>query len=181
MGSSELNGTGSASGRSTGKPAPERGHRGKKRGKGKGGHAGKVRQEHSAGFILFRETPEGGRRFLLLDYGRHWDYAKGHLEAGETPWRAAVRELREETGIKQVDRVGRFQRDMDYGFFSPKKGRVRKVVTFFLGRTRQEDVKVSDEHRGFAWLGYEEAMERLTFANARDMLRAAVESMAAPA
>jgi 8-oxo-dGTP pyrophosphatase MutT (NUDIX family) len=146
---------------------------------GKVGKKGKgaVRHEHSAGFILFRETPEGGRKFLLLDYGRHWDYAKGHLEKGESPWRAAVRELREETGIKQVDRVGRFQRDMSYSFFSPRKGYVIKVVTFFLGRTRQEDIKVSDEHEGFAWLSYEDAMERLTFDNARDMLRAAVTSM----
>jgi 8-oxo-dGTP pyrophosphatase MutT (NUDIX family) len=126
---------------------------------------------------LFKELPEGGRQFLLLDYGRHWDYAKGHLEEGETAWRAAVRELREETGIKQVDRVGKFQRDMSYSFFSPKKGHIVKVVTYFLGKTRQTDVKVSEEHEGFAWLSYEEAMERLTFDNAREMLRAAVESM----
>src|SRR6185437_12923385 len=72
--------------------------------------------EHSAGFILFRQTP-GGPVFLLLDYGKHWDYAKGHLEEGESPWQAAVRELREETGIRQVDRVTKFQQDMRYNFF----------------------------------------------------------------
>ena len=154
----------------------KRGGRKQGRGKGKPG-LGKVQAEHSAGFILFRDTPEGGRQFLLLDYGRHWDYAKGHLEEGETAWRAAVRELREETGIKQVDRVGKFQRDMHYSFFSPKKGHIIKVVTFFLGKTRQSDVEVSHEHEGFAWLSFEDAMERLTFENAREMLRAAVESM----
>lgn len=142
----------------------------------KGGSKGKVRHEHSAGFILFRET-EAGRVFLLLDYGRHWDYAKGHLEEGENAWKAAVRELREETGIRQVDRVNRFQREMEYWFYSPKKGRVHKTVTFFLAKTRTEKVTISDEHRGYAWLGYEEALERLTFANAREMLRAAEESM----
>ena len=59
----------------------------------------------------------------------------------------------------------------------PKKGHVIKVVTFFLGRTRQQEIEVSDEHEGFAWLSFEDAMERLTFDNAREMLRAAVSSM----
>jgi 8-oxo-dGTP pyrophosphatase MutT (NUDIX family) len=137
---------------------------------------GKVRREFSAGFILFRDTP-GGPVFLLLDYGKHWDYAKGHLEEGETAWQAAVRELREETGIRQVDRVTRFERDMHYFFFSPKKGQVHKTVTYFLGRTRVEEVALSDEHSGYAWLGYDEAMGRLTYENAREMLRAAHEAL----
>ena len=137
----------------------------------------KVRREFSAGFVLFRRTPEGPR-FLLLDYGKHWDYAKGHLEKGETAWQAAVRELREETAIRQVDRVGRFRRAMHYAFHSKKKGDVAKTVTYFLGRTRQETVKLSDEHEGYAWLAYEEALDRLTYKNAREMLTAAWEALA---
>ncbi|MCL2647832.1 MAG: bis(5'-nucleosyl)-tetraphosphatase [Phycisphaerales bacterium] len=136
----------------------------------------KVRHEHSAGFILFRMTA-GGPVFLLLDYGRHWDYPKGHLEKGETAWLAAVRELQEETGIRQVDRVGKFQQQMHYSFYSPKKGRISKTVTYFLGKTRQETVVISDEHFGHAWLGYEDAMERLTYDNAREILRAAHDAM----
>jgi len=148
-----------------------------KKAKGSEKSKSRGRQEFSAGFILFRKTPEGPL-FLLLDYGKHWDYAKGHLEEGETAWQAAVRELREETGIRQVDRVGRFERDMHYVFRSPKKGLVHKTVTYFLGRTREETVKLSDEHEGSAWLPLEEALERLTFDNAREILRAAAESMA---
>jgi bis(5'-nucleosidyl)-tetraphosphatase len=131
----------------------------------------RVRREFSAGFVLFRQTAHGPR-FLLLDYGKHWDYPKGHLEKEESVWQAAVRELREETGIRQVDRVGSFRRDMRYAFDSPKKGHVVKTVTYFLGRTRAEAVKLSDEHEGYAWLPYEEALARLTYKNARDMLTA---------
>jgi bis(5'-nucleosidyl)-tetraphosphatase len=136
----------------------------------------KVRREFSAGFGLFRRTPEGPV-FLLLDYGNHWDYPKGHLEDGETAWRAAVRELREETGIQHVDRVGRFERKMHYVFHSSKKGAVAKTVTYFLGQTRTQAVKVSQEHEGFAWLGYDEALKRLTFENAREILAAAWETL----
>jgi 8-oxo-dGTP pyrophosphatase MutT (NUDIX family) len=134
------------------------------------------RREFSAGFLLFRDTPEGPL-YLLLDYGKHWDYAKGHLEEGETAWQAAVRELREETGIRQVDRVTRFERDMHYAFFSPKKGRVVKTVTYFLGRTKTEKVDISDEHSSYAWLPFDEAMQRLTYENAREMLAAAHEAL----
>jgi bis(5'-nucleosidyl)-tetraphosphatase len=160
----------------------EKGKLGGARGRDWGGKKGRVKvlaglpREFSAGFILFRETA-GGVVFLLLDYGRHWDYPKGHLEAGETAWQAAVRELREETGIRQVDRITRFEREMQYAFFT-SKGRVMKTVTYFLGKTRGEDVTVSEEHKGHAWLGYEEAMERLTYENAREMLRAAHEALA---
>jgi 8-oxo-dGTP pyrophosphatase MutT (NUDIX family) len=136
----------------------------------------KVRREFSAGFVIFRQTPEGPV-FLLLDYGKHWDYPKGHLEAGETAWRAAVRELREETGIKHVDRIGRFQRNMHYLFHSKKKGLVSKTVTYFLGQTRTSAVTVSEEHEGFLWLPYEQALARLTFDNAKQILSAAWKTM----
>jgi 8-oxo-dGTP pyrophosphatase MutT (NUDIX family) len=136
----------------------------------------KARREFSAGFILFRDS-DAGPLYLLLDYGRHWDYPKGHLEQGETAWQAAVRELREETGIRQVDRVGRFERDMHYMFRSPKKGLITKTVTYFLGRTNAEKITLSDEHSGHAWLPFEEAMTRLTYDNAREVLQAAHDSM----
>jgi 8-oxo-dGTP pyrophosphatase MutT (NUDIX family) len=132
----------------------------------------KVRREFSAGFVIFRQT-DSGPRFLLLDYGKHWDYPKGHLEKGETAWDAAVRELEEETGIRRVERVGGFKEEMHYLFRSKKRGLVSKRVTFFLGRTETKKVALSDEHEGYAWMAYREALDRLTYPNARRMLRAA--------
>lgn len=141
--------------------------------------ASKVRREYSAGFLLFRDTPEG-RLWLLLDYGRHWDYPKGHLKKDETAWRAAVRELAEETGIKKIDRIGKFQKNMHYDFHSPKKGAITKTVTYFIAQTTTAKVTISDEHTGYAWLPYEQAMTRLTFDNARTLLKAAHLYLAAP-
>lgn len=139
----------------------------------------RANHEFSAGFLVFRDTPDG-RLWLLLDYGKHWDYPKGHLEEGETAWQAAVRELREETGIRRIDRVTRYERQMHYGFVSSKKGRVIKTVTYFIGRTATEQVVVSDEHTGHAWLPFEQAMERLTYDNARELLAAAEEALNRP-
>ena len=141
------------------------------------------RHERSAGFILFRVDPEapGGRVYLLLDYGRHWDYVKGHVEAGEDDRAAAVRELREETGIDAPRVVDGFEHLVEYYFRSGKHGLIHKVVVFFVGETTATDVVLSDEHVGAAFLPFDDAMRRLTYATARDLLKNAHEFLDAAA
>jgi bis(5'-nucleosidyl)-tetraphosphatase len=133
------------------------------------------RQERSAGFVIFRDDPSlpGGRSFLLLDYGRHWDYAKGHVEAGEDDLAAARRELREETGITQVQIVEGFAHEIEYYFRKGKAGLVHKTVVFFLARTESPTILLSHEHVGYAYLDYESAVSRLTYGSAREVIRKA--------
>ena len=59
-----------------------------------------MRYEISAGVILFRHQPQ--RAYLILNYGSHWDFPKGHIEPGEDPAATARRELHEETGIQHI-------------------------------------------------------------------------------
>src|SRR5688500_6419927 len=106
---------------------------------------GRARSERSAGVILFRES-QAGRRFLLQDYGRYWDYPKGHVEKGEDDRTAALRELAEETGINDTRLVKGFEREIAYFFRHPARGLVRKTVIFFLARTESEAVKLRHEH-----------------------------------
>ncbi len=139
----------------------------------------KATRERSAGVIVYRDVrdPAGRPRrlFLLLDYGRHWDYPKGHLEKGEDDLSAARRELREETGIDAARFSEGFSHQIDYFFHSRRKGPVRKEVIFFAARTEQEAVRLSEEHVGYAWLDRDAALERLTFENARKVLSAAAD------
>ena len=59
--------------------------------------------EVSAGGIVFRHPPEQLARFLLIrDSYDNWGFPKGHLEDGETPAVAALRETREETGLEHL-------------------------------------------------------------------------------
>src|SRR5690606_31220098 len=97
------------------------------------------------------------------------------LEPDEDDHTAAVRELREETGIDDVVPAEGFQREIVYHFHSSRKGPVRKEVVFFTGRTRQDLVKLSHEHVGYAWLDREAALKQLTFDNARNVLQAAAD------
>jgi DNA polymerase len=134
-----------------------------------------VRQERSAGFIVYVEpdAEHKDRLYLLLDYGKHWDYAKGHVEKGEDDLAAALRELEEETGIDDAEPLTGFSHEMEYFFRHPKRGLIKKTVAYFIARARDVHVEVSDEHVGYAWLPLDQARKRVTYANARKVLEAA--------
>lgn len=134
-----------------------------------------ARAERSAGFLIVhrRHATPDDLRFLLLNYGRHWDFAKGHVHKGESDFDAAVRELREETGITEITPVPDFQQEITYFFRSGRHGLIRKTVVFFLAEVTKPDVILSEEHVGFELLPYEQALKRATFAAAKELLRAA--------
>jgi 8-oxo-dGTP pyrophosphatase MutT (NUDIX family) len=129
--------------------------------------------ERSAGFVIYHDDGDGDLTYLLLDYGQHWDYPKGHVEPGESDLDAALRELREETAISDAVIVDSFAREIGYFFRHKKRGMVQKTVVFFLASTPTRVVRLSSEHSGHEFLAFEHAMERLTFANARQLLREA--------
>jgi 8-oxo-dGTP pyrophosphatase MutT (NUDIX family) len=131
--------------------------------------------ERSAGVVVFREDPHvpGGRSFLLLDYGRFWDYPKGHVEKGEDDESAALRELAEETGIRDARLVDGFRESMTYFFRDARRGLIRKQVIFFLARTQRKRAKISHEHSGYAFLPFDQALDRLTYPSAKAILRQA--------
>jgi len=128
-------------------------------------------RETSAGVILRRYTSRC--EYLLLDYGTHWDFPKGHIESGEEPQTTAKRELEEETGIHDAQFIPGFTHSMRYFYRKAGEG-MTKVVIYFLAETSSGQVTLSHEHSGYAWLPYEDAMKRLTFQNARDLLAKAV-------
>jgi bis(5'-nucleosidyl)-tetraphosphatase len=131
-----------------------------------------ARQERSAGFVIFHRVATE-IEFLLLDYGRHWDFPKGHVEKGEEDLTAALRELREETGIADPKVIEGFQQETIYFFRHPKRGLIRKTVLFFLAETSARNITLSHEHTGFAFLPYQQARAKLTFPTARLLLDAA--------
>lgn len=137
---------------------------------------GKIVEEFSAGIVVFRHHDEK-RRYLLLHYpGGHFDFPKGHLEAGETEEQAAIRELEEETGINKVTLIDGFIEKITY-FFKRRGQLIHKTVTFFLGQTKDSEIQLSHEHKGYLWLDYSAALSKITFENAREILRRAEQFM----
>ncbi len=135
-----------------------------------------MHKERSAGFLLFRTASStGARKYLILNYGRHWDLPKGHVEAGESDAAAALRELEEETGIRDVRVIPGFQEEISYRYTHPRRGLSDKTVVFFLACTEEKNATLSHEHVGFEWLTADKATGRLTYANVRKLLRSAEE------
>ena len=132
--------------------------------------------EISAGVILFRSVPQ--REYLILDYGSHWDFSKGHIEPGEDPATTARRELAEETGIQDPRFIPGYEERMSYAY--RRAGELmRKVVVYFLAETAGAEVVLSHEHCGYVWASYDEALSRLTFPTAKDLLAKAQQFLEA--
>ena len=142
-----------------------------------------ARNERSAGLIAYTAPARSGAtpEYLLLDYGRHWDFPKGHVDPGETDLAAALRELREETGIagSDVRVVPGFQHEITYFFRGRRKGLVHKTVVFFLAEVTTRAVRLSHEHVASEFLPFDDAVRRVTYANAKQVLRLAHDHLTA--
>lgn len=137
-----------------------------------------MRRERSAGAIVFRK--EGSKiHYLLLHYeSGHWDFPKGRVEKGEDGKETVKREIREETGIEDIEFLPAFKEEIKYFYRKSyqkekKPPLVLKEVIFYLVKTPQKRVKISFEHLGFEWLQYKRAIEKITYKNAKEVLKKA--------
>ena len=126
-------------------------------------------KERSAGAVIFSKDTQ--RKYLLLHYSEgHWDFPKGHIEKGESEEQTALREIKEETGITGITFIGGFKENLHY-FYTFNKAPIFKSVVFYLAQADKADVILSFEHIGFVWLPYKEALIRLTYKNAKEILK----------
>jgi len=127
--------------------------------------------EKSAGAIVFRRNKE--IKYLLIQYGwGHWEFPRGLIEKGESLKDTARREIKEEVGIEEIRFISGFKEWIKF-FFKLKGKNIMKIATFLLAETKTEKVKLSYEHKDYAWLDYQGALNRLTFENSKKVLRQA--------
>lgn len=135
----------------------------------------RAQRETSAGGVVFR-LQEGTPLFLLIrDSYSNWGFPKGHLESGERAEDAALREVREETGLQEV--TLRATLDTIDWYFRFRGRLIHKVCHFYLMQT-PETVTEPQQAEGITacqWFAYDVAESSVSYANARHVLRRARE------
>jgi len=116
----------------------------------------------SAGGIV---TNQQGMVLVVDQNGSSWSLPKGHVDPGEEPLQAAIREIREESGITDLQFLsslgayGRYKIGQNTGEDSQEW----KVLLFFLFKTRQNELKPQDPHNPQArWVNPDEVEALLT-------------------
>jgi len=124
----------------------------------------KTEHHRSAGGLVV-----DGSRILLISTqsGRRWQLPKGHIEEGETAEQAAVREVREETGV--TGKVVAPLPPVEYWYFEKGQRRVHKKVDYYLLAYLSGDNADFDAHEvsGADWFSWDEGLSRLSFGNER--------------
>jgi 8-oxo-dGTP pyrophosphatase MutT (NUDIX family) len=141
-------------------------------------------KEVSAGVIIYRRTKEGPKFLLLYHGGRYWNFPKGKIEktekGEETAFKAALREVHEETGIAARElKFGDWFKAYDrFIFQSRDKKKVFKTVIYYLAETSKEEIKITpDKHYGYGWFLYKDALRMLIHKNLRANLKRAYETI----
>ena len=94
---------------------------------------------------------------------------RGCIEANETAWQTALREVTEETGLRLAEL---WSGDFCEQFYEADKDRITMLPVFIGVVPPDAEVVLNAEHDGYKWLGYEEADRLLAFPGQRKMLAA---------
>jgi bis(5'-nucleosidyl)-tetraphosphatase len=119
------------------------------------------KQIRAAGAVVFRRTPNGIKLLVLRAYN-NWDFPKGLVEHGEDQLSAAKREVKEETGLTEVEYPfgDEFRETVPYA--------ANKIARYYLAETDEHDIELPistklgrPEHHEFRWIGLDEAEDLL--------------------
>jgi 8-oxo-dGTP pyrophosphatase MutT (NUDIX family) len=123
---------------------------------------------------VFLVDPEPGAWGVLALQRAHgtrcptaWETVHGRIETGEAPEEAAVREVREETGLN----VRRLYNVIVQPFYLHALATVQLAVVFAAFVSRSDSVVLGEEHIRHEWLSPEEALERFVWPRERSALR----------
>ena len=136
-----------------------------------------MQHERSCGGVVF--TRQNGTVYYVIirHLGGHCGFPKGHMELGETQRQTALREIREEVGL-DCTLIDGFCAEEWYPL--PNKPGTRKQVVYFLAQYADQKLCAQPQEIADVYLlPYEQALGKLTFAEAKRILTKADDFLAA--
>lgn len=134
-----------------------------------------LRGNQSYGIIVFRRFPRSTKYLIIKHSKGHWSFPKGHPNKNEKKIRTALRELREETGIKKPELIVKKILIDEHYYFVDKYGiKNLKKVGYFIGETVTKKVTIDyKEIVNFKWSTFNKALKQITFQESRNSLKKA--------
>jgi dATP pyrophosphohydrolase len=96
-----------------------------------------------------------------------WCQIAGAIEAGETAWQAALREVNEETGLRPV---ALYSADICEQFYEADRNAISLLPVFVGFAHPGDDIRLNAEHDEFRWVAFDEALRMVPFAGQRNVL-----------
>ncbi len=125
--------------------------------------------------MVFKENEN---MFLLLERAEtkgDYSFAKGHIEKGETPKETAMREVEEETGIKEIELLNLPLIHEEYEIVRGGERRL-KMNDYFVGFIKNKEVKIEEnEIQSYKWVSYDEALRLFKHDWRKQVLKTAQE------
>lgn len=128
--------------------------------------------EQSIGAVIRHQSQEDLQtsEFLLLKNRRgFWGFPQGHKEKGESEIQTLIREVFEETGIRDLE-IQSYIGDIRYSYFKGDGMKSEKEVRFYFAVTPTKQVRISNEHADFRWVTLPDALNMIDHAKLKQIL-----------
>ncbi len=112
------------------------------------------------------------QKVLMLNNEGEWVFPKGHVEKNETELEAAIRELKEESGIevKESDSLGKID-EFKFYFDGEKAVKVIKVFLFKVNNFGKININKEEGFIDGQWVDAKQSIDQLTHDDAREALK----------
>lgn len=97
-----------------------------------------------------------------------WCQIAGSIEEGETAWQAALRELKEETGLTPLEF---YSADICEQFYEVDRDAITMAPVFVAFIHCDAEVILNEEHSEYRWVSFVEAIDMVAFGEQRKVLR----------
>ncbi|KGF14667.1 NUDIX hydrolase [Peptostreptococcus sp. MV1] len=134
-----------------------------------------MREEQSAGGVVLL----GNAILLLRKYNGDWVLPKGKIEPGETHEEAALREVREETGVKAT--IGKYLGEIHYTYKEnwDQSRSVHKIVYWYLMKTKCMDT-IPQREEGFVdakFIHMDRVVDMARYDDEKEIIRVALKEI----